>query len=320
MSGHKLHKVTRTWMDTIEVTETVADSWEVPPFQRELRETKKVREIGKEIADSGVLPGVGTLGKLTGKPTLYILDGQHRRLAFKVSGLSSALWDVRVEEFDTMGEMAERFVELNDVIRRITSDDRLKAAALDNKALQVLSHRAPFVGYNVAKAKKMPPHAAFLNMSMALRLWVCANNETPVIGTGKSASAMAEELTQAEADELGKALQAMYEAWGRDTEVRKLWGALNLGLCLWLYVRLVLGRSTHPNSRFTRMDRDTFIQCMMQLSTQARYMDWLVNRQLDDTNRMPAYKRIREQVAARYHQVTGKKANLPNPDWYTRGA
>lgn len=69
-------KAVRSQMDTIEITQPLADSWLLPPFQRPLKVNQKVLDLAELLNQTGVMPGVITLGHI-GKD-VYLVDGQHR--------------------------------------------------------------------------------------------------------------------------------------------------------------------------------------------------------------------------------------------------
>src|SRR5258708_38238368 len=97
----KAERATRTRVDTIVVTPSGVRAWHDPPFQRPLRINEKVRALAEAIkTNGGVLPGVVTIGTLLNR--IYLLDGQHRREAFLISGLEEGFVDVRYQEFDSI--------------------------------------------------------------------------------------------------------------------------------------------------------------------------------------------------------------------------
>jgi hypothetical protein len=111
--------------DTFLITPDIVRSWRTPDCQRPLRDNQRVRDIGQELhANGGVLSGVITLGKLNGK--YYVIDGQHRLLAFLLSELAEGYVEVRILCFETEAEMGREFVELNSHIAPMKADDILR--------------------------------------------------------------------------------------------------------------------------------------------------------------------------------------------------
>src|SRR5262245_34334482 len=93
-----VEKKTRTVVDTIMVTPKLLEAWQSPPFQRPVRENEKVRLLAEELKDNGgVWPGIITLGIFEG--VTYIIDGQHRKFSFLLSGLEEGYTDVRIHYF-----------------------------------------------------------------------------------------------------------------------------------------------------------------------------------------------------------------------------
>lgn len=303
---------TGTVLDTIEVTPKIAESWDLPPFQRELRVNPRVQEIAEQIkTDGGVLPGVLTLGILNKKT--YLLDGQHRRKAFLLSGCSTGYVDVRVGYYETMAEMGEEFVRLNSQIVRLRPDDILRGLEQTSEGLRLLRKECPFIGYdNVRRNQNAGP---ILSMSLTLRSWRGSAAESPVAGSsGVTAAMLAKTLDADEARQLSAFLQLAYAGWGRDESYKGLWNTLNLTLCMWLYRRVVLALPT--SGKVPRLAPEVFRKCLMALSASSEYLDWLGGRRLTERDRSPCYMRIRALFAARIAEETGKKPNMPAPVWY----
>src|SRR5215510_16449262 len=105
-------KSARSKMETLLVNVAEVERWRIPPFQRPLHENEKVRCLAEELkcVDGGCVPGVVTLGRVTGDPTLYVVDGQHRLHAFRLTGMPEAIIDVRICDYADMNEMALDFV------------------------------------------------------------------------------------------------------------------------------------------------------------------------------------------------------------------
>jgi hypothetical protein len=301
-------KRTHTKVDTIEVTPASISNLKSPPFQRPLHVNAKVEALAETIrADGGVIPGIMTIGIYNGDS--FILDGQHRRKAFLISGLTVGYVDVRYRTFDNMADMGEEFVNLNTALVRLRPDDILRGLEGTNPALQLIRKKCPFVGYDMLRRGTSSP---IVSMSQMLRCWVISANETPA-ATAPSAAQIARTFSVEMAQPLIEFLLLCLDAWGRDPEYARLWGALNLTLCMWLYRRVSAVDKT--DGRSTRLTRDQFRACIMALSAEGRYLEYLVGRSLGDRDRSPAYDRIKKIIVARFVSDTGKKAYLPQPTW-----
>lgn len=133
-------KSTRSTVDTVELTPSLIDTWQVPGFQRPLRVNAKVLALVEEIKQAGgVVPGVLTLGVVGG--IRYRLDGQHRLEAFKLSGLDLGYADVRTVFAADLAELGEEFVRLNSRLVTMRPDDILRGIEATYPALQLLRKR-----------------------------------------------------------------------------------------------------------------------------------------------------------------------------------
>lgn len=110
-------------------------------------------------------------------------------------------------------------------------------------------------------------------------------------------------------------LNLCFAAWKRDVEYTTLWGSLNLILCAWLYRRVVIGDAGKGLSRSTKLDADQFRRCLMSLSAEPDYTDFLVGRRITDRDRSPAYNRLKTIFARRYWDEHKQKLLLPQPSW-----
>jgi hypothetical protein len=303
-------RMTKTTLDTIRITPEFVNSWELPPFQRPLRINEKVRELAEQIKQDGVVPGIFTLGIL-GRD-MYLIDGQHRRQAFLLSGSEEAFVDVRLHHFDDMAQMGEEFVNLQSHLVKMRPDDILRGLEGTIEALKLIRAACPFIGYDMIRRSQNAP---MVSMSAFLRCWFGSATEVPKASPG-SAAQFAREATMEEAERLVAFGNLALAAWGRDPEYLRLWSALNLTLCMWLYRRIVL--STY-SSRTTKLSAQLFTKAMMALSADATYLDWLHGRNLSERDRSPCYTRIKSIVARRLEQETGTKHLLPQPAWSLAG-
>lgn len=305
-------KVTHTQTDTIHITPEIVKRWKNPPFQRPLKVNKRVEELAKKIAeDGGVLPGMVTLGVLDRER--YLIDGQHRREAFLISGCAEGYTDIRLHHFDTMADMGQEFVNLNSQLVRLDADDILRGLESSSTALTAVRKKCPFVGYdNVRRGAGTP----LLSMSALLRCWLGSAAEAP---TAKgSVTEIAKIVSNEDAAGIADFLTIAIGAWGKDPEHYRLWGNLNLALCMWLYRRIVV---TRHSPRTTLLTKEQFGKCLMSLAADAHYSEWLLGRQLTERDRPPAYRRIKEAFVKRLaEEMPGKKAVLPAPWGVTSGS
>lgn len=311
----KPEKITRTSVDTILFTREDAEGWKLPPFQRPLKVNQKVIDASKDIQESGgVIPGVLTLGKINN--VTYKLDGQHRIHAALMTELPEFYADVRIAEFDSMAEMGEEFVKLNSSLVKLKPDDILRGLEASTPALGQIRRACPYVGYDMIRRNDRAP---ILSMSMLIKAWNAAGKETPQSG-GTAASVIVDQFTTEEVDQLITFLTLCWHAWGRDEQTKRLWSAINLTLCAWIYRHQVI--ATIPSaSRVIKLSNSMFEKCLMGLSSNEKYLDWLVGRVLNDTQRSPCYNRIKDIFAARIMQETKstKKPLFLQPPWAPRG-
>lgn len=298
---------TQTTMDTVEITPDLLKSWKVPPFQRPLRINDKVQLLADQIRrDGGVIPGVLVIGVINKER--YIVDGQHRREAFLLSGSIVGYVDIRVLHFADMAEMGEEYVNLNSRLVNMRPDDVLRGVEESFAPLGKIRKRCSFVGYDqIRRGEKSP----VLGMSAVLRCWTASSTEVPRPGGFGSALSLGRALSMEEAETCIEFLGCAYAAWGRDQSSWRLWANLNLMLCMWLYRRLVVA----PYSPTTpRLKNDVFTKCLMSIAADSTYSDWLLGRNAA-RDASPAYKRIKEAFAKRIEVETGKKPRLPQPEW-----
>lgn len=307
----------RSSMETLLVTPDILSKWQLPPFQRPLHVNAKVRAMSEQLkVDGGIIPGVFTLGILKGAPDIkYLVDGQHRREAALLSGLTEFLVDVRQCRFDDMGEMGEEFVNLNSSIVKLRPDDILRGMEGHIPLLTRIRKECPFVGYDNIRRNAA---TASVSMSALLRCWRASYGETPApSAAGKSAMGLAQELTDDEAHLLIKFMNLARTAWGGDMAYARLWSALNLTICMWLYRRLVVQVVAENRSlkRSIMIDDVLFKKCLMSLSASSDYLDWLVGRVMSERDRSPCYTRVRAAFSKRIETETRNKPKLPLPHW-----
>ena len=305
-----VEKRTRTTVETIMITPEQVAKWKLPTGQRPLRVNEKVRELSGRIADDGgVLPGVLTIGILNKE--WWIIDGQHRIHAFLLSCLKEGYTDVRFLHAESMAEINREFVELNSKLVGMRPDDFLRGMEGSIAALQEIRLKCPFVGYDMIR--RNGNCGPVVSMSAVIKFWDGSRTDTPSY-SGMTAIRIAEDIGEEEVRGLCNFLHLAMEAFGRDPEYRQLWIGLNMTICMWLYRNLVL-RQYSPKS--PRLSSDMFKKCLMSLSADSGYQNWLLGRRMGERDRAPAYTRIKQIFIKRLEQELNRKVMLPQPDWST---
>lgn len=304
-------KSVRTKTEAVILTPDAVKAWKPPHFQRPLRVNAKVLEVVELLkSNGGILPGILTLGVFAGEK--YLIDGQHRVEAFKLSQLTEIYAEIRIRLCDTYGEMAEEYVELNSKLVNFRPDDFLRGMEDSNRGLAKVRRQCDFVGYDMVR--RAGTTSPVLSMSVLLRCWFASGNEVPATsGSNNSAVMLAGRLTEEEADRVILFLDAAYPAWGRDVEYFRLWGALNLTLSMWLWRNTVLAAYSAKSVRLTAAQ---FGKCLTSLSADGPYLDWLVGRLLSERDRSPCFSRIRALFVKRIEtERPGTKILMPGPAW-----
>jgi hypothetical protein len=302
----------RSKMETIIFGPKEIEGWKLPPFQRPLRINEKVRALAAEMQANQTVNGVLTLGKYNGET--FVVDGQHRLEAFKISGLGEIIADVRVCEFDSMAEMADEFVCLNSSLVRMRPDDVLRGMEQSVPALMKIRKDCPFVGYDQIRRSESSP---VVGMSGVLRCWQGSAGDTPSQNQ-MSGAQIAQALDAQATEHLIQFLATAYAAWGRDPEYYRLWAALNVTMCMWLWRRLVLDRERGVK-RYVVLNIAQFKKCLMSLSADGNYCDWLQSRHMSDRDRSPCYTKIKSIFVRRLiEDGMGDKTRppkFPTPAW-----
>lgn len=310
-------KAAQSRMDTLIITPAMVNEWRIPPFQRPLRINDKVRAVSEQIKTSETIEGVITLGKIARDTTLYVVDGQHRLEAFKLSLLNEAIADVRLVAFESMMEMAEEFSRLNSSLVKMRPDDILRGLDLSIPVLALIRKHCEFVGYDQIRRSGT---SAVVSMSALIRCWTASLYETPSPNAnGLSSAGMAQNIDNKSAQSLIAFLNIAHAAWGRDPEYYRLWGNLNLALCMWMWNKLVVDRD-RSGKRYVLLNAMEFKRCMMSVSAEGDYLSWLPGRTLTDRDRSPAYGRLKTIFVGRLTADSGSKtkAVLPQPAWSSK--
>jgi len=307
-------KEARSMMDTLLISSETLEKWKDPPFQRPLRINDKVRELSDELKrNGGIIKGTIEIGVIVEgeEAGMYLCDGKHRMHAFVLSQMPECIADVSFRQYESLAEMAIDFVELNTRLVNFQPDDNLRAYEGKSEGLQTLRRLCPFVGYGTIKRNYS---ATVLSMSAILKQWSGSYYETPVMGRGRAAD-MAKTLTKEEAEKIAHFLNIALAAWGREAVYSRLWLALNLTLTMWMWRRLVLDRERPGNRRYVVLTPDEFKRCLMSVSADQNYLDWLVGRTMSERDRSPAYTRLKALFGARIMEERGEKVKFPQPSW-----
>lgn len=301
-------------METLIINQKMMADWVVPSFQRPLRINDKVRALAEDIKrDGGVIPGILTLGVISGdqRRVHYIVDGQHRIEGAKIAAVAECIADVRIITFKNMTEMAEEFVNLNSAIVRMQPDDILRGLEQSLPALRTVRQGCNFVGYDQVRRGDGSP---LIGMSSVLRCWEGTITDVPGIG-GKGAQVIATNMTIEDAQQLVVFLNTCVAAWGPETENYRLWGALNLTMCMWIWRRLVLDKDRFGNKHYVVLTPETFKKCLMAVAASAEYNDWLLGRKMGERDRSPCYTRVKTIFAERLKADGTPKVKMMAPSW-----
>lgn len=305
-------------MDTEILSIEQVNKWRLPPFQRPLQLNSKVMAIAAEMRSGEVsIKGVLTLGKLRGDPgPPYLVDGQHRVEAFRQSGVQEIIADVRVVTFDGMAEMADEFVNLNTAMVRMRPDDLLRGLTPSLPNLGLIIRQCPFIGYDQVRRGKADS-GAVVSLSVALKCWLTSSFETPAGGKA-SISSVAHTVNEHSASQLIRFMHLALDAWGRDPEYYRLWGVLNMTLCMWLYRKLVINVNRRAVERVITLNDAQFRKCIASLSSSQSYMDWLLGKTLSDRDRNPGFLRVKQIFVRRLTEEGVAKPILPSPAWSSK--
>lgn len=166
-------KAERSRSETMLLTPEVMKSWRKPPCQRDVKINQRLRDVAEDIKETGgIITGTIILGELSNKADIfYLIDGQHRREAAYMSGLTEFIGEVRIHVFENLEEMGEEFVRLNSSIARMGPDDILRGmeGTIDN--LKTIRKACPFIGYGNVRRNENSP---VLSMSVAIKAWSAA--------------------------------------------------------------------------------------------------------------------------------------------------
>lgn len=290
------------------------DEWNRPEFQRPLLINQDVQGMARKMmleaaADKeGMcsIPGIILFGRFLGDD--YLLDGQHRifgafALACGKRALEGtteflteggvrpkmALASTETRHYNSLSEMAQAFVNAQKKLVALKADDSLRALEYTNTYLRDLREACPFIGYEKNKNTK---DRIMISMSAAIRTWF-GSGATPA--TGPECSRAASYLDETETARLISFFIACERAGWVDSMWPNLWGTLNIGLNMWLWRKLVLGKENkfRGGGDFMALTVQQYAECMKGLKT-PEYAKFLKSRALRFQDRLITYEYIQD--------------------------
>lgn len=283
--------ITRHDMETRLLALADFELWQRPRFQRPLRVNKKVFELAEDLKrNGGIMPGTLTLGTLRGSSAIYVVDGFHRIEAAKMSGLPEFIADCCLKEYENLSVMAQDYVHLNSRLVNMRPDDMLRGMEENNAFLAQLRKTCEFIGYDQVRRGDRPSHV--VGMSALLRCWFGSATDTPGQNVGGSSIGAADRLDQIELQNLTAFLNTAYAAWRNDPENYRLWGNLNLTMCMWLFRQLVLKQDI-KHRRHVQLTIPEFKNCLLSVSAASDYSDYLQGRGMNDRDRSSCFRQLR---------------------------
>ena len=104
-------------VDTIVLDQATIAKLKNPTFQRPFRMTPSVQAVVDEIRSTGIFPGILTVGVYDSH--VWVIDGQHRLEAVRISERGDVLADVHYLDCDSEDEMAEEFRKTQHCSRQV---------------------------------------------------------------------------------------------------------------------------------------------------------------------------------------------------------
>jgi hypothetical protein len=306
--------------DAVLVTADEVETWTLPKFQRTQKDNAKVDAYREKVrvSDGCVSGGVITLGRIPGDPNIYKVDGQHRLYAALTSGVIQFLLTIHIKRYADFGEMANDYIELQDSLVPMRRDDVLKAAMENKPSLQAIVTQCSFVGFD--QIRRATTAQKLVSMSAVLNCWIGSDAETP---GAKSSGRVPDNLPDSEVSNLCMFLNLCYSAWGNHSEYFRLWGNLNMCMLMWMFRQLVLKNQIGIARKLTHttIDANTFRKCMVAITSDSNYYDWLYGKNMRERDRGPCYRKLRDVFVRRLNDEeikagrVVKKLKFPSPAW-----
>lgn len=293
-------------------------SWKVVgDIQRGSSLTKKIVEVGEDIGGSGIFPSTIYIAVWEGNQ--YINDGLQRfsgwRDAVSKGGPTQVAANVQWEYFpdgpDGKAKMGERFAKLQLTLKRHRPDDGLRAIQHSLPAIKLIADECPNVGFGAVQRSNSKNTS--LSMAVALQSWASSASEQCT--SSGSARDLAYRLTMDDAKKCVSFLTVARGAWGSTVEYNRLWGPVNLSVCMWLYRRMVVD----PEQGVTPLTAKQFSNCLVTLTNdtpKSTYVEWLRAKPSSAENRrMALANHIRPRFISRIRQEKIRKHSSPKlPD------
>lgn len=321
----------RPIQETIVIKPGEIAGWTRPDFQRPLIPNQDVQDMARAMMlEAGqdkerlcTIPGTLLFGRHAGRDYMY--DGQHRIFGafalacglrtldnsseFLVEGGARPLVAIATKEtrvFETMAEMARAFVAAQKKLVALKPDDNLRALEYTNTYLRDLREACPFIGY---EKNKNTNERIRISMSAAIRTWF-GSGATPA--TGPECSRAASYLDAHETKNLIAFFTACEHAGWVDKNWPNLWGTLNIGINMWLWRKLVLGKENkfRGGSDFMALSAMEYAECMKGLKN-PDYAKFLKARSLRFQDREVTYDYIKELFLPELMRQEIKGAKFP---------
>ena len=206
--------------------------WQIPLYNRETINNKKVNEIAAALVEDPALRYDHLLIGCRGG-VLYKVDGNHRMRAFEKSGLPTIRVNIHFVRFDSEEEEVEAYRQMQEQIKKSTPNDRLKVVSYRHLPIQHIDRECRFVTFG--KAAKSA--GSLVTMSTVVQTWEWSKTNPPRPSNGGSIEDLAWGINQNDSVRIVEFMRLCREQLGMD--FMTLWKASNLALCLWLYRRLI---------------------------------------------------------------------------------
>jgi hypothetical protein len=259
--------------------------WQVPEYNRETTDTKKVNELVEALLREPVLRYDHFIISCR-ECVLRKVDCNHRVRAFEKSGLPAIRVNIHYIRFDSEEEEVEAYRQKQYQLKRSTPNDRLKVVARTHQPLQRIAELCNFVTFDKACAGQA---GKLVTMSTVVQVYEWSKTNPPRSRSVSSIEDLAKTLTAEDAAQIVEFLLLCREYF--EVKNPSLWKVSNLTLCLWLYRRLIW-REEVEDTRWSRMTSQEFGSGLGALSN-TTYAGRITNKTLShDTDRNAIWRHL----------------------------